>query len=243
MADNDELMKALNAALTRIGSLEQELRTKPKDTFDPQKHRQQLFLNPIATMRAMGATEEVIETARAQFLVDKLGDTAPLHMRIAASSGSQVMAAQETQQAIAALRQQVADMQAESQMGSKRQSLKAIADMKDKYPNLSKAFSVDEATIVEALKSHGGSVEDFAKAQEAKWTPYFGLQAAPLETAPAGSVENPDNKDQSKKVELAKPPGGNAKPPVDEKKPSGWDEAQHKAAIERIVAKLSAPKS
>lgn len=243
MADElTELKVALANAQNRIASMEYELRNKPKEAPAPYtpEFQRQLFMDPVGTMKRMpGSSPAVIETAKAAFIADTLGDQAPPQMRFIAAQGPQVLAAQAQQEQLASLSRQIEEIKNAASNGSKRATFKAITEIKDKYPNLSKALSVDEAAIVEQLDKHGGSVEDFVTAQEAKWAKY-GL-VAPVQTPNAtGSVDNPDNKDQSKKVESAQLPVKQPEPK--EEKTGGWTAEKHQEIRDRIVQKVSAQK-
>lgn len=243
--DITELKVAFAKAQERIASMEYELRQKSQAAplpFTPEFQRR-LFLDPVGTMKAMKASQEVLDTARAAFIADTLGESAPPQIRFAAAQGPQVLAAQAQQEQLANLSRQVEEMKNAALNGSKRTSFKAITEIKDKYPNLSKAFSIDEAAILAELEKHGGSAEDFAAEQEKKWAKYglVPVVQTPVNAA-TGSVDNPDNKDQSKKVESVQLPADKQQPVPKEEKAGGWSAERHQEIRDRIVQKVSAPK-
>lgn len=247
MADNEitELKTALATALSRIGSMESELRTKPKEAaFDPNAFYSEFVkrftLDPVGTMRSLNMPVTNIDHVRDALIADKLGAEAPPHMRMLAAQGPQVLASQALNEQLTALSRRVEELSNSALTGSKRQSFKAITESKDKYPNLSKALSVDDSPIMAELEKHGGSAEEFAMQQEAKWAKY-GLAPAASTT----SADTVDNKGQSTKATPA-PLAGQLntvqQPVTPENKPGVWNADRHAALRDSIVAKVSAPK-
>ena len=239
----------ITALTTRLATLEKELRTKPTEpVVDVAKVQKEiiakfahaLLTDTVGTLKSMGATPEHIEIVRAQVIADKLGNQAPLQMQMMANAGPQTIAMQELREQVATLSRQVAEANAAKDVDSKHSKFKAIVETdKTKYANLTAALKADEAGVIAALKAHGGSVEDFAAAQETQWAK-FGLASKAASTA---SAETADNKDQSTKVTPAPlagnlntvtDPAGNK--PKDPEAPKQWD---HKAAVAEIVAKTA----
>jgi hypothetical protein len=247
MTDSEisEMKTALATAMTRISSMEGELRTKPKEpAFDPQKFVQSFLLDPVGSLKRMGARPEHLDVARAALIADRLGDQAPPEMRFAAAQGPQVLAAQAMQDSIASLSRQLEDMKTAALTGGKRKSFKAITESnKTKYPNLAKALSVDEEGIMAELEKHGGSVEEFIKAQEGKWAKFGLVPAEPATTTSAETVEELDPRLKvtpaplSGQLNTVQQPAAKTEPA-----PGVWNADRHAKLRDEILKKVSAPK-
>jgi hypothetical protein len=242
----EEMKAMLEKAVSKIASMEQEFRSKPAPAtpqFNYDKFRTEFFLNPVATVKKMGASPIQASFVSDCFVADKLGDEAPPAMRFAASQGQQLLAAQTTQEQLAQLSQTVQALQTAALQGGKRESFKAISQMKDKYPNLTKAMSVDEGPVKAALDAFSGTAEEFAAAEEAKWAKYGLVPATPAEAPqkvadPANqSVKPGDNNGQSVKTELAVGTPKTEETPGDKK---AWNADTHAELVARIVAKTAA---
>lgn len=233
----DELKAMIASAVSKIGTLEAELRGRPAPPTNPMpdfnKFKEALFLDPIGTMKEMGAGTDVIDYARDVFIADKLGDQAPPKMRILAAQGPGVIAAQKQETAIAALSRKVDDFLSDQTNASKRKEFAdAITQMKDKYPNLVKAHTVAGDDIESELTSAGGSVSDFLAAQEAKWSK-FGLVSPPAAAPSASANDAAKIADPSKQVDPAK---------ASESDGATFTAEANAALIAKILAKNSAPK-
>jgi len=244
MSEVEELKKALETAMGRIASLENERTRAPAQP--PGINAHQLLLNPMGTLRGAGYNDEQLGHIRNAAIADFLGPNAPLPMQIAANSGAQLVAAQQASAAVADLSRRFDELSTAQKAKAKREEFKAISQLKDKYPNLSKAISANPDRYAAVLDAHGGTAEEFATAQEGQLTELLSALGAPQETAPTGSVNNPDNKDQSKKV-VSAPLGSatNVVPPP----PSAigeqvgvWNKETYAKTKAAILSKVTTPK-
>jgi len=241
----EKLEKALDTALARIASLENERSRAPAQTMvpgiDAEKFRQALVANPMGTLREVGLSAEHLTHVRNAAIADFLGPNAPLPLQMQANMGPQMIATQQAQAAVADLSRRFDEMTTAQKANAKREEFKAISAMKDKYPNLSKAISANPERYKDVLAQHGGSAEEFAAATEAQLTELASVLGVP---APTGSVNNPDNKDQSKKVASA-PLGSatNVVPPPSNQGNAGsvWNKEAYQATKEAILSKVPSP--
>lgn len=249
-----ELQKALDTAVTRIASLEQELRGRPQQTqqepqgINPQQLMQALMLDAPGVLRNMGLTPDHIAHVRTQIIADALGDNAPPQMMMAAMQGQQYVAAQQTSAAVADLSRQVNAIVTEQTRKSKRESFNAMAALKDKYPHLSKAISANPDRFLAGLDAHGGTAEEYAAQKEQELAEIVTLLGAAPQGQPAqaahtspASVNNAANTGHSMQAGSAPTAGAlNATPPP---APQGntevWDAAQYQAVKDRILKKVS----
>ncbi len=239
MDATNELKTALDTAIGRIASLENELRNRAKEPtkpgFDVEAFRHNLILDPLETMKQLGLTAEQIKHAKTVFVADFLGPNAPADMRLAASQGPQLIATQATNSAVAELSRRLDELSNSGLKAAKRESFKAITASKDKHPNLSKAVTADEDDLMAELDAFKGTAEEFATAKEAK----LSKLASVFAPQPA-SVNNADTKDQSSKVAPAPLAGGlNTVQSVVSDKPAGWTAESHATLRDKIVHKLA----
>lgn len=246
--------KQVEMLVTRIATLEKELRSKPAaPAVDEAAVRSKvisefahaLLTDSVGTLKSMGAKPEQIEVIRAQMIADKLGDQAPPQMRFIAQQGPQMMQQTKTEEAIAALSRQVAELAKANSEGPKLSKFDSIIETeKSKYPNLAEALKADKEAIVGNLKAFGGSAEEFIAAQEAQWAK-FGLAAKAA--ASAVSAETTDNQGQSTKTTpapLASNLVGGSTPAQTpaaqpEKKTPVWNAETHKALVAELVQKTA----
>lgn len=235
-----QLQKSLETALSRIGSLEGELRGKKPEVpqgIDPTVLRNQLTLDPIAALRGYNIPDETITHLRTCLIADLLGDAAPQHMKDIARSGKQVIATQASNAAVADLSRRFDELTTGQKNKQKRDEFNAITAMKDKYPNLAKAATAKPELFTDSLVKHGGTAEEFAVAEEARLA-----EVAAALGVPTTSVNNVDNKDQSKKVvsaPLASALNGAVPDITQGSKPSSWNQESHNKLRDEIVAKVS----
>lgn len=238
--ETEDLTKRLEAAITRISTLEGELRAKPKaqeapaaPAFDLVKFRSALVMDPIGTLQALQVPSDHVEYLRTALIADKLGDKADMSMRMFLSQGPQMMAAQSTAESVAALSRRLDDQDKQKEAAAKRESFKTIIANKEKYPNLSKAAAADPDLIAEAEK-HGGTAEEYAASQEAKLTK---LAAVFVPSTASVTADNSGQSTQAKPTPLAGALQGDL-PAVAQPQPGAWDYTKTRNAL---VQKYSRP--
>ncbi len=123
--------------------------------------------DPIGTHRRVGLTDDHIQHSTRVHVANAMGDQAPHELRMLAAQGPMVSATNTLQSDVQVLRQRLEHYENEGKTKVVRESFKALAADKSKYPHLAKALAANPALLDEQLGKHGGSAEEFANAQEA----------------------------------------------------------------------------
>ncbi len=244
MTTESELLAKLDAAISRISSLEGELRNKPKakeeaspPPFDLVRFRQAFITDPVGTMGSLQITAQQAEHVRQTLEVHSQGDRAPLDMRMRVAQGPQMMAVQANAEALATLSRRLDEQDKAKTDAAKKESFKTIAANKEKYPNLAKAAAADP-DYVNKLEKHGGTAEEFAAAQEAELSKLAALFAPQTASENAGNI---GQSSQTKPTPLAANLNGDV-PAVQQTNPGAWTREAAQKLQNEIVQKYARPK-
>ncbi len=230
---SEEISKQLQSALVSIARLEAEvapLRAKSREPagINPREY----LADPIGTLRRAGFSDEHIQHSTRVHVANAMGDQAPPELKMLAQMGPTVSATSSLQNDVQVLRQRLETYENEGKAKAARESFKALAADKSKYPNLAKALAANPLLLDEQLGRHGGSAEEFANAQEA---------LAALYAPPPVSVGNTDDQVPTSQQGKQAQGGGidPTPPPIPQAKAGVFTPEDHAKLRDEIVRKNS----
>lgn len=228
---------AITAALSRIAALEAQVASartpaeKPANQFNMDAFLQAFVSDPVGTMTRMGAPVDHITKV---LVANAMGDSAPPELKMLAAMGPQVSHAKALDSKVEALSRQLSSFTESAKKGT-RESFKALANDKTKYPHLAKALAADPELINSDWDAHGGSAEELAAKLEGTHA-----RVAKIYAPPAASDESAETTtDPSTQVKPAAMGGNNTVPPLPVAKPGVFTEDDHVKLRNEIVAKYS----
>lgn len=225
----------LATALSRIAQLETEVQgyraRKPEHTLDPAVIRAALTADPIGALKQMGVPVDHVTRV---IVANAMGDSAPPELRVLAAMGPQVTAQHALDAKVEALSRQLTSLTSAAQSNGVRESFKAVAKDKSKYPHLAKAFAADPALFDEELAKHGGNAEEFATRQEARLLQVGAAMGLPPTASEETAADTADHSSQVKPA-LASTMGG--APPLPKEKQGVFTQEDHASLRDEIVRK------
>ena len=215
---SDDTKKQLDAAISRIASLEAELRgKKPASPTAAGIDPRDLASDPIGALKRAGVPLDHVTKI---IVAHAMGDQAPQQLREYAAMSQHTSAAQQALATeIQSLRQRVDTYEARDRKDAARKSLQALVADKQKYPTLSAALERDPSIFDEDIAS-GGDVAEIADKLETRLARVIGKPAAP-----AARQDNAEQNGQSNEAKASD--AGNT---ASENKGNTSDNAAAKAA-------------
>lgn len=215
---SDDTKKQLDAAISRIASLEAELRGKKPSAATASIDPRDLATDPIGALKRAGVPLDHVTKI---IVAHAMGDQAPQQLREYAAMSQHTSAAQQALATeIQSLRQRVDTYEARDRKDAARKSLQALVADKQKYPTLSAALERDPSIFDEDIAS-GGDVAEIADKLETRLARVIGKPAAP-----AARQDNAEQNGQSNEAKA----GGSGESPTDHNKGNTSGEAAAKAA-------------
>lgn len=221
----------LNAKLlARIAAMESELATfrAKRAEAAPVDHSKELATSlardPVGTMTRLGIP---VDHTTKILVAHALGDAAPPELKMLAAMGPQVSATNALASDLQAMRQRLEGFEAKAA----RESAKALASDKSKYPHLAKALAADPSLFEDEL-AKGTSVEDL----EARVARVAKVYSPPASEADADTqqAESTNGKQAQAEVPLDPTP-----PPIAKKAAGVFTPEDHVSLRDEIVRKFA----
>lgn len=209
--------------------------------------------DPVGSLTRAGADLDYLT----KILVARaMGDQAPPELRVLSQLGPQIATTRALESQLEDLRRQVTGINETSQKKAARESFRAIAADKTKYPALAKALAADPEFFDEDLDRHQGSAEELATKMEARLVKLVPVEAPPASDEDADTTAQSDSAlglaltgdDQSTKVESAnqvaaaapparRPAVNSQMPPLARPTPGVFTPDEHAKLRDEIVRK------
>lgn len=201
MSDQNEVIQKLVQSIAKLEGELSGLRSQSRQPsgIDPAALKRGLLTDPAGTLARLGFNETELNHVDQLHVARVMGDAAPPQLKALAQSGQNVLATSQIQQTLEALSRRLDESDNKTKLETTRQSFKALAADKTKYPHLAKAFATNPA-LFEGRVTASGSAEDLAKqieAEQAQIASIYGFKP----DAPPASNEHADNTQQAQSQE------------------------------------------
>jgi len=228
--------------LARLAAMESELatlRAAPKkqnngnavNDFDPAAFARQLMADPVGTFQRMGVSTDHVTRV---LVANAMGDQAPPELKVLAAMGPQVSAQHALDSKVEALSRQLSTLVDSQTKGVARESFKALASDKSKYPHLAKAYAADPSLFDEDLA--GGDAAEIAQKLEARLAKTAAAFGVKTETPPASEANAEAQTTQSTQSRPALETGSTP-PPLPQTKPGVFTQEEDQRLKAEILRK------